>query len=35
MTYILDNTGDRQKLEFLLYKEENFTRTLQGPSSLG
>ena len=25
VTYILNNTGDRQKLEFLLYKEGNFT----------
>ena len=24
VTYILNNTGDRQKLEFLLFKEENF-----------
>jgi uncharacterized membrane protein len=25
VTYILNNTGDRQKLKFLLYKEGNFT----------
>ena len=25
VTYILNNTGDRQKLEFLLYKKGNFT----------
>jgi uncharacterized membrane protein len=25
LTYILDETGDRQKLQFLLYKEGNFT----------
>ncbi len=27
VTYILNNTGDRQKLEFLLYKEGNFTES--------
>ena len=25
VTYILNNTGEQQKLEFLLYKEDNFT----------
>jgi len=25
LTYVLDETGDRQKLQFLLYKEGNFT----------
>ncbi len=27
VTYVLNNTGDRQKLEFLLYKEGNFTES--------
>ena len=27
VTYILNNAGDRQKLEFLLYKEGNFTES--------
>ena len=27
VTYILNNTGDQQKLEFLLYREDNFTKS--------
>lgn len=26
VTYVLNNTGDQQKLEFLLYREDNFTK---------
>ena len=26
VTYVLNNTGDRQKLEFLLYREDNFIK---------
>jgi hypothetical protein len=27
VTYILNDTGDQQKLEFLLYREDNFTES--------